>query len=80
MIMRKNLWQKLSPSMRDKIESVQVKYPSMYTYIKTDLETESFWDELSINTVSNILTFTDTPLYAIDSNTWKFGDGILCED
>ena len=26
--MRKNLWQKLSPDMRDKLESVQIKYPS----------------------------------------------------
>ena len=78
--MRKNLWQKLSPSMRDKIESVQSKYPTMYIDIKANLETESFWDELSINTVSNILTFTDTPLYTVNSNTWKYGDGILCDD
>jgi hypothetical protein len=70
------LYQSLKPELKEQA----VFYPSIVGSIVEELQSNDFWSRLSVSTVHDIISFTDTPYGSLTSFDWAFGKKFLCED
>jgi len=50
----KNLWEKLNPDIKERIENDSDKYPALVRLLKKELESNNFVNDLLFSTVSTI--------------------------
>ena len=74
------LYQSLKPEVKQKLKEQAVFYPSIVGSIVEELQSNDFWSRLSVSTVHDIISFTDTPYGSLTSFDWAFGKKFLCED
>jgi hypothetical protein len=74
------LYQSLKPEIKQKLKEQAVFYPSIVGSIVEELQSNDFWSRLSVSTVHDIISFTDTPYGSLTSFDWAFGKKFLCED
>ena len=80
MIMRKTLWQRLDPHIKHRLENNEAVYPQVVNKITDELKDKKFWSDLTLNTVNDLITFSDSDLFSIKSSDLIFGTSFLCED
>ena len=80
MIMRKTLWQRLDPQIKQQLENNEAVYPQVVNKITDELKDKKFWSDLTLNTVNDLITFSGSDLFSIKSSDLIFGTSFLCED
>ena len=72
----KNLWQKLKPHYQLKIRTASHKYDSAKR-LKYTLMAASCWYDLQLNTIRDILMFTDKHSYDVNGADIMYGNEFL---
>ena len=75
----KNLWQKLKPNYQLKIRTASHKYDSAKR-LKYTLMAASCWYDLQLNTIRDILMFTDKHSYDVNGADIMYGNEFLKPD
>ena len=74
--MRKSLYDRLNPDVKQRLIENQMTYEFTVTKIITALSSKHFWNELTISEVSNLIIFSDSNM---DDKFYAFGDESLIE-
>lgn len=74
--MRKTLYERLNPDVKQRLIQNQMTYEFTVNKIITALDSKYFWNDLTINEVSNLIIFSDS---SMDNKFYAFGDASLIE-
>jgi len=58
--MRKTLYERLDPEVKSRLEANQLNYEFTIGKTIASLDSKSFWNEMTINELSNLMVFSDT--------------------
>jgi len=58
--MRKTLYERLDPEVKSRLEANQLNYEFTIGKTIASLDSKSFWNEMTINELSNLMIFSDT--------------------
>jgi len=58
--MRKTLYERLDPEVKSRLEANQLNYKFTIGKTIASLDSKSFWNEMTINELSNLMVFSDT--------------------
>ena len=58
--MRKTLYERLDPEVKSRLEANQLNYEFTIGKTIASLDSKSFWTEMTINELSNLMVFSDT--------------------
>jgi hypothetical protein len=58
--MRKTLYERLDPEVKARLEANQLNYKFTIGSTIAALDSKSFWNEMTINELSNLMIFSDT--------------------
>lgn len=71
------LWDLLKDEYKEKLIKEQDKYPNVVKTIKKDFTNNIMWCDLTIFTVSTLVTFVNLELNKQDAFFFKYGEGVL---
>ena len=74
--MRKTLYDRLNPDVKQRLIENQMTYEFTVNKIIAALDSKYFWNDLTINEVSNLIIFSDS---SMDNKLYAFGDASLIE-
>ena len=74
-----NIYNKLKPEYKDKLEESSVKY-STASRLKYVLLSKTIWYELTIDQVRDLLTYTEESSYSLSAYDFMYGDKFLIKD
>ncbi len=60
--MRKTLFERLQPDVKQKLLANQLDYEFTVTTLLKVLDTKTFWNELTVSEVSNLVIFSDSDM------------------
>lgn len=72
-----NLWKQLKPAVRKQILADKALYPLMIESCKNELESKTWWTDLSIQTVRQVATFTHNTLISVSVDDLLWGHKFL---
>ena len=75
--MRKTIYERLKPEVKEALLSNMVEYESTITDIIEKLSNETFYSNLKISDISSLYTFSDIELLRVTAWDFKYGDNIL---
>ena len=75
--MRKTIYERLKPEIKDALLSNMVEYETTITSIIETLGNETFYSDLKIGDISSLYTFSDIELIKVTAWDFKYGDNIL---
>ena len=75
----RNLYQKLKPQIKKKLNNSCKKYESV-NRIKYTLMSKSLWQELSITDLKDLILWTDIDTRSITINGMLYGENIINND
>ena len=73
------LYERLKDEFKSELENSTLKYDSAKR-IKYTLMSKNLWQELTINELSELITYTNQSTYKISPYGFMYGDSILNED
>ena len=74
--MRKTLYERLNPDVKQRLIQNQMTYEFTVKKIIAALDSKYFWNDLTINEVSNLIIFSDSDM---NDRMYAFGDESLIE-
>ncbi len=74
--MRKTLYERLNPDVKQRLIQNQMTYEFTVSKIINALDSKYFWNDLTINEVSNLIIFSDS---SMNDRMYAFGDESLIE-
>lgn len=72
----KTVYDKLLPDVKKQLQASARKYSSA-KQLKYKLMSKTFWNELTIEDMKDLLTYSDITSYKLDSWSFMYGDNIL---
>ena len=73
------LYERLKDEFKSELENSTLKYDSAKR-IKYTLMSKNLWQELTINELSELITYTNQATYKISPYGFMYGDNILNKD
>lgn len=74
--MRKSLYDRLQPDVKQRLIENQMMYEFTVTKIIAALDSKYFWNDLTVGEVSNLIIFSDS---SMNDRMYAFGDESLIE-
>jgi hypothetical protein len=72
-----NLWQRLKPAVKKQILAEKENYPYLVDEVKVNLEKNSWWNDLPVNTVRHIITFSHSSVLDASLNDFMWGEKFI---
>jgi len=76
--MRTTLYDRLRPDVKARLEANQLDYEYTITKLIGTLMSKSFWDELTVRDISNLIVFSDSDMPS-SASLMMHGDKSLIE-
>ena len=76
--MRTTLYDRLQPDVKARLEANQLDYEYTITKLIGTLMSKSFWDELTVRDISNLIVFSDSDMPS-SASLMMHGDKSLIE-
>ena len=72
-----NLWKRLKPAVKKQILAEKDQYPYLVSSIKTQLENNNFWFDLSIDTARQVISFSHEDIFELSYTDIVLGDKFI---
>ena len=76
----KNLYDRLKPKIRKSIQDDLKRYPTSTTLLIKKLKKNSFWQDLNVNDVQRVVTWSHYSLIEISHMDLLYGDRFLVNE